>query len=85
MRGPKKLEKKSSVPQKDAETNLNWGQQYPRAIRPQLPRDYTQNGEPRWTPGTMPKGGFRSVFDFSQGPVSTKLNPTIRGKGAKVI
>jgi hypothetical protein len=83
MRDPKDLEKKSSVPQ--GGDNLNWGQKWAKAIRPQKPTDNTQMGQPRWTPGTMPKGGFRSVFDFSQGPVSTKISKTTRGKGVKVI
>jgi len=83
MRGPTKLEKKSSLPQ--AGENLNWGQQWAKSIRPQLPRDSSQGGIPRWQPGTMPTGGTRFVFDFSTGPVSTKLAPTTRGKGPKVI
>jgi hypothetical protein len=83
MRGPIKLVPKSSVPQKDEETNLNYGQQWARAVRPQLPRDSSQEGHNRWVPGTMPKGGFRSVFDFSDGPSTTKTSYT-RGGGKKV-
>jgi len=83
MRDPKDLQKKSSLPQ--AGDNLNWGQKYAKAVRPQKPSDATQNGFPRWKPGTMPTGGTRFVFDFSTGPVSTKLAPTTRGRGPKVI
>lgn len=83
MRDPKDLQKKSSLPQ--AGDNLNWGQKYAKAIRPQKPSDATQNGFPRWKPGTMPTGGTRFVFDFSQGAESTKLSPTTRGRGPKVI
>jgi len=83
MRGPNKLERKSSLPQ--AGTNLNYGQQWARAVRPQLPRDSSQNGIPKWSPGTMPTGGFRSVFDFNTNSNSTKLAPTTRGRGPKVI
>jgi hypothetical protein len=83
VRGPKTLEPKSSVPQGGGvDSNLNWGQQWAKATRPQLPRDSSQQGEPRWKAGTMPKGGYRSVFDFSTGPESSKLNPT-SGAGRK--
>ena len=81
MRGPKTLEPKSNVPQKDSESNLNWGQQWAKATRPQLPRDSTQHGENKWVTGTMPKGGFRSVFSF--GSDSTKINRA-EGGGRKV-
>jgi len=74
-------ETKSSVPQ--GSDNLNWGQKWAKPIRPQQPRDASQMGQPRWQPGEMPKGGFRSVFDFSTGPESTKLSPTTGG-GKKV-
>jgi len=81
MRDYKDLEKKSSVPQ--GGDNLNWGQKYAHAVRPQKPSDNTQMGQNRWTPGTMPKGGYRTVFDFSEGSDSTKLSPT-SGGGKKV-
>jgi hypothetical protein len=36
----------------------------------------------RWQPGTLPKGGFRAVFDFSDTPVyNTKKSPTSGGGG----
>ena len=38
-------------------------QQIAKSVRPQLPRDGSANME-RWTPGTLPKGGFRSVIVF---------------------
>jgi len=38
----------------------------------------------RWEPGQLPKGGYRSVFDFSGTPeYDTKHSPT-RGGGSKV-
>ena len=58
-------------------------QQIAKSFRPQLPRD----GSPdmtRWQPGTLPKGGFRAVFDFSGTPsYNTKKSPT-SGGGKKV-
>jgi len=58
-------------------------QQIAKSTRPQLPRDGTMGAE-RWIPGTLPKGGFRSVFDFSGTPsYDTKKSPT-SGAGKKV-
>lgn len=58
-------------------------QQIAKSTRPQLPRDGTMGAE-RWTPGTLPKGGFISVFDFSGTPsYDTKKSPT-SGAGKKV-
>ena len=58
-------------------------QQIAKSTRPQLPRDGSV-GQERWTPGTVPKGGFRSVFDFSGTPsYNTKKSPT-SGGGKKV-
>jgi hypothetical protein len=77
MRNPKDLELKSKVPGAD---QLNYSQKWAKAVRPQKPADNTQMGQPVWTPGTMPKGGFRSVFDFSdRQPTSTKLSKTSGG------
>jgi hypothetical protein len=76
----REVQTKSGVAQPD---NFNYSQKWAQPVRPQKPSDNTQMGEPRWTPGTLPKGGFRSVFDFSTGPVSTKLSPT-SGGGKKV-
>jgi hypothetical protein len=58
-------------------------QQLAKSIRPQLPRDGSANMT-RWSPGELPKGGFRSVFDFSGTPsYDTKHSPT-SGGGKKV-
>ena len=36
----------------------------------------------RWQPGTLPKGGFRAVFDFSDtATYDTKKSPTSGGGG----
>jgi hypothetical protein len=37
----------------------------------------------RWEPGQLPKGGYRSTFDFSEGSYNTKESPT-SGGGCKV-
>ena len=58
-------------------------QQVAKSVRPQLPRDGSA-GAARWEPGKLPKGGYRSVFDFSGTPeYDTKHSPT-RGAGSKV-
>ena len=58
-------------------------QQIAKSTRPQLPRDGSADME-RWTPGQLPKGGFRAVFDFSGTPsYNTKQSPT-KGAGKKV-
>ena len=64
-------------PQRDSLLN----QQIAKSTRPQLPRDGSP-GQVRWVPGTLPKGGFRSVFDFSDTPTyNTKKSPTSGGGG----
>ena len=56
-------------------------QQIAKSVRPQLPRDGSAGME-RWTPGTLPMGGFRSVIDFSGTPsYNTKKSPTSGGGG----
>ena len=56
-------------------------QQIAKSTRPQLPRDGSADMA-RWQPGTLPKGGFRSVFDFSDTPTyNTKKSPTSGGGG----
>jgi hypothetical protein len=56
-------------------------QQIAKSVRPQLPRDGSADMA-RWQPGTLPKGGFRSVFDFSDTPTyNTKKSPTSGGGG----
>ena len=58
-------------------------QQVAKSTRPQLPRDGSP-GMTRWEPGQLPKGGYRSVFDFSGTPeYDTKHSPT-SGGGKKV-
>ena len=58
-------------------------QQIAKSVRPQLPRDGSKDMM-RWEPGQLPKGGYRSVFDFSDTPeYDTKHSPT-RGGGSKV-
>ena len=58
-------------------------QQIAKSVRPQLPRDGSA-GAARWEPGQLPKGGYRSVFDFSGTPTyDTKHSPT-SGGGSKV-
>jgi len=58
-------------------------QQTSTAVRPPIPRDATSHMT-RWQPGEMPKGGYRSVFDFSNTPsYDTKNSPT-EGSGKKV-
>jgi len=57
--------------QRDHEQN----QQVATAIRPQLPRDGSA-GMTKWKTGELPKGGYRSMFDFAEGSYSTKLSPS---------
>jgi hypothetical protein len=58
-------------------------QQVAKSTRPQLPRDGSRDMQ-RWEPGQLPKGGYRSVFDFSGTPeYDTKHSPT-SGGGSKV-
>ena len=57
-------------------------QQPSSAVRPPIPRDATAHMT-RWEPGQLPKGGYRSTFDFSEGSYNTKQSPT-SGGGCKV-
>jgi hypothetical protein len=58
-------------------------QQVAKSTRPQLPRDGSRDMQ-RWEPGQLPKGGYRSVFDFSGEPLyDTKHSPT-QAPGKKV-
>ena len=58
-------------------------QQPSTAVRPPIPRDGTAHMT-RWQPGELPKGGYRSIIDFSDTPTyDTKHSPT-RGDGKKV-
>lgn len=75
---------KSKTQQRDSGIN----QQAAKAVRPQLPQDGSA-GMQRWSPGQLPMGGFRSVFDMSgkkfptEGALDTKMSPT-SGGGSKV-
>lgn len=80
MYDPKELEQKSTVP---GAKELNWSQKLAKPTRLQVPSDNTQMGQPHWTPGTMPKGGFRSVFCFDENNGSTKIGNTTK-PGRKV-
>lgn len=80
MRDPKTLEQKSTVPGAE---KLNYSQKWAKAVRPQKPSDSTQMGQPYWSPGQMPTGGFRSVFCFEDGNNSTKISNTTK-PGRKV-
>ena len=53
-------------------------QQVAKSTRPQLPRDGSKDMT-RWEPGQLPKGGYRSTFDFSEGSYNTKQSPTSGG------
>jgi hypothetical protein len=58
-------------------------QQVAKSVRPQLPRDGSA-GAARWEPGQLPKGGYRSIIDFSgTATYDTKHSPT-SGGGKKV-
>ena len=57
-------------------------QQIAKSTRPQLPRDGSKDMQ-RWEPGQLPKGGYRSTFDFSEGSYDTKQSTT-SGGGCKV-
>jgi hypothetical protein len=74
MKYQKEVELKSTVPGAD---RYNYGQKWAKPVRPQKPSDATQMGQTQWTPGTMPKGGFRSVFHFDGVAAgSTKISNT---------
>ena len=58
-------------------------QQVAKSTRPQLPRDGSKDMQ-RWEPGQLPKGGYRSIIDFSgTAEYDTKHSPT-SGGGCKV-
>jgi len=65
---------KSRPYQRDHDLN----QQIAKSVRPQLPRDGSRDMM-RWEPGQMPKGGFRAIIPFCEGPYDTKLSPTSGG------
>ena len=53
-------------------------QQIAQAVRPQLPRDNSQNGRPIFTSGELPKGGYQSMWGFGDNPTNTKDSPTTK-------
>jgi hypothetical protein len=74
---PKNPSKRNT--QRDHDIN----QQPSSAVRPPIPRDATAHMT-RWEPGNLPKGGYRSTFDFSgTAEYDTKHSPT-SGGGCKV-
>jgi hypothetical protein len=65
---------KSRIHQRDHDVN----QQIAKSTRPQLPRDGSRDMT-RWEPGQMPKGGFRAIIPFCEGPYDTHQSPTSGG------
>jgi hypothetical protein len=53
-------------------------QEQAQVVRPQLPRDYSGGGAPIYTSGTMPKGGFQSIWGFGENRMNTKDSPTTK-------
>lgn len=53
-------------------------QEQAQAVRPQLPRDYTGGGAPIYNSGTMPKGGYQSMWGFGENRMNTKDSPTTK-------
>ena len=54
------------------------------AMRPQLPSDTSAGGDPYYNSGTLPKGGFQSMWCFS-GSSDRKNSPTDMVKGQKKV
>jgi hypothetical protein len=54
-------------------TKPNKGYDYTYACRPQSPSDTTGGGV-AWSPGQLPNGGYRSMFNF--GGTDPKKSPT---------
>jgi len=65
---------KSRLHQRDHDIN----QQIAKSVRSQLPRDGSRDMI-RWEPGQLPKGGFRAIIPFCEGPYDTKHSPTSGG------
>ena len=59
-------------------------QQNGTAMRPQLPSDMSASGDPYYKSGTLPKGGFQSMWCFS-GSSDRKNSPTDMVKGQKKV
>jgi hypothetical protein len=54
------------------------------AMRPQMPTDMTAGGNPYYKSGSLPKGGFQSMWCFS-GSGDRKNSPTDTVKGQKKV
>jgi hypothetical protein len=65
---------KNRPQQRDHDIN----QQIAKSVRSQLPRDGSRDMI-RWEPGQLPKGGFRAIIPFCEGPYDTKHSPTSGG------
>tara|TARA_R110000822_G_scaffold92618_3_gene213548 strand:+ start:278 stop:484 length:207 start_codon:yes stop_codon:yes gene_type:complete len=59
-------------------------QQNGTAMRPQLPSDMSAGGDPYYKSGTLPKGGFQSMWCFG-GSSDRKNSPTDMVKGQKKV
>ena len=59
----------------------NENQQVAQAVRPQLPRDKTNEGRPTFASGELPKGGYQSMWTFNGGAIDTKNSPTTKPGG----
>ena len=53
-------------------------------MRPQMPSDMSAGGDPYYKSGTLPKGGFQSMWCFS-GSSDRKNSPTDMVKGQKKV
>lgn len=53
-------------------------------MRPQLPSDMSADGEPYYKSGSLPKGGFQSMWCFG-GSSDRKNSPTDMVKGQKKV
>ena len=54
------------------------------AMRPQIPSDASAGGEPYYKSGSLPNGGFQSMWCFS-GSSDRKNSPTDMVKGQKKV
>ena len=59
-------------------------QQVGTAMRSQLPSDMSAGGDPYYKSGTLPKGGFQSMWCFG-GSSDRKNSPTDMVKGQKKV
>jgi hypothetical protein len=81
MRNPKDWQTKSKFPGAD---ELNYSQKSnAKAIRPQKPSDNTVNHQ-KWTPGSVPVGGYRSMFCFEDS-YNSKISSTTKPEKNRII